>query len=55
MDRKEINRIYDSYINNTKTAPKIDIKLVEGVNYYIEDGMPVKPYARILIHKKQQL
>ncbi len=47
MDRKEINRIYDSYINNTKTAPKIDIKLVEGVNYYIEDGIIVSgPYAK---------
>lgn len=34
---------------------KLNPSLRDGQLYYIEDGMPVKPYARILIRKKQQL
>lgn len=34
---------------------KLNPSLRDGQLYYIEDGRPEKPYARILIRKKQQL
>jgi len=34
---------------------KMNPSLRKGQLYYMEDGYPVKPYARILIRKKQQL
>ena len=33
---------------------KLNSSLRDGQLYYMEDGKPVKPFARILIRKKQQ-